>query len=146
MYRIVPGLHGRQPETASVVCTSGRSRAEACRPCEAQRRPLQTAIVQSGWAMWRLPSRRGAWARATVRSKEVPCPGLGRRRRYGKCGLHLFRPDGIAGTLATRCPRSCLPSPRVAGCACCAPHGGSLSCRADLFFPMLPLWPCYPQL
>ncbi|XP_061428965.1 uncharacterized protein LOC133355618 isoform X8 [Lethenteron reissneri] len=71
MYRIVPGLHGRQPETASVVCTSGRSRAEACRPCEAQRRPLQTAIVQSGWAMWRLPSRRGAWARATVRSKDV---------------------------------------------------------------------------
>ncbi|CAN0182396.1 unnamed protein product [Lampetra planeri] len=31
---IVPGLHGRQPETASVVSTSGRPRAEACRPCE----------------------------------------------------------------------------------------------------------------
>ncbi|XP_061428959.1 uncharacterized protein LOC133355618 isoform X2 [Lethenteron reissneri] len=53
---------------------------------------------------------------------------------------------GTCNSAEQGCPRSCLPSPRVAGCACCAPHGGSLSCRADLFFPMLPLWPCYPQL
>ncbi|XP_078470473.1 uncharacterized protein LOC144732768 isoform X2 [Lampetra planeri] len=53
---------------------------------------------------------------------------------------------GTCNSAEPGCPRSCLPSPRVAGCACCSHHRESLSCRADLFFPMLPLWPYYPQL